>query len=160
VGAGPGTGSASESQEQPAVLPDRFESGTANGPGCAGLLAGARFLLETGLEKVRRRKEMLLAMLLVRLSAVPGLTLLGDPYPSRNSGIVSFTLANRTPDVVSRRLDEQHGILSRPGLHCAPAAHRALGTFPAGAVRLSLSYFNTEEQIEAAGAAVAEIAKS
>jgi cysteine desulfurase family protein len=155
-----GTGSASESVEQPSVLPDRFESGTANGPGCAGLLAGARFLLETGLDKVRRRLEMLLALLLVRLSAVPGLRLLGDPYPSRNAGLVSFVVDGREPDDLCRLLDERHGILSRPGLHCAPSAHRALGTFPRGALRFSLSYFNTEQQVEAAGAALLEIVKS
>lgn len=154
-----GTGSRSEFEEQPDFLPDRLESGTPNGIGLAGLLAGLNFLQEKGVEEIRRHEMALADRLWRGLSDIPGVTLYGPPNPAHRVAVVSFNLENLTPSEVALRLDEEFGILCRSGLHCAPAAHRTIGTFPGGTVRLSPAYFNTPDEIDAAIQAVAHLAR-
>jgi len=153
-----GTGSRSEMEEQPDFLPDMCESGTANTVGLAGLGAGVRFVLEQGVENIRRHEEKLTAQLIEGLQAVPGVTLYGGCDAARQAATVSFNVAGLEPSEVGLQLDEEYGILCRVGLHCAPPAHKTIGTFPTGTVRFGLSYFNTEEEVEAALRAVREMA--
>jgi cysteine desulfurase/selenocysteine lyase len=161
-----GTGSRSELEEQPGFLPDMCESGTANTVGLAGLGAGVRFVLEQGVEKIRRHEEELTAQLIKGLKAIPstgsgqrsGVILYGGHDATRQTATVSFTITGLEPSEVGLQLDEEYGIMSRVGLHCAPSAHKTIGTFPTGTVRFALSYFNTEEEVEAAVRAVREMA--
>jgi cysteine desulfurase family protein len=155
-----GTGSKSEEEEQPEFLPDKYESGTPNTPGIAGLGEGVRFILKEGIERIREKKEKLTLKLIEGLKEIKGVKLYGPLDPKKQIGIVSFNLEGKSPSEVSHLLDEKYNILSRPGLHCAPSAHKSIGTFPFGTVRFSLGYFNTEEEIEYAIRAVRDLVGS
>jgi len=152
-----GTGSRSESEEQPTFLPDRYESGTPNTIGIAGLGAGVRFVRSVGIETIRKKETALTAVLLEGLRAMPEVTLYGCADAARQTAVVSFTVAGLSPAEVAMALDEEFSIMSRPGLQCSPAAHRTIGTFPSGTVRLSLGYFLEERDIRTALAAVDRI---
>lgn len=152
-----GTGSLSELTEQPDFLPDRYESGTLNLLGIAGLKGSLRFLSETGLEAIRDREQRLFRKLFRGLSSREGVRLYGPPDTERRTGTICMNLAGREPQEVSYLLDRVHDIQTRSGLHCSPWVHRALGTFPGGAVRVSVGFFNTEEEIDALLGAVDEI---
>lgn len=149
-----GTGSQSELDEQPEAMPDRFESGTVNSVGIAGLGAAVQWIRETGLETIRKREEQLVEQLLEGLAALPEVRVLGPGRGERRAPVVSFTLEGWEPTDAAIALDQSFGLQCRPGLHCAPWAHRSLGTYPSGTIRFSPGYFNTEEEIEAAVAAV------
>ncbi len=154
-----GTGSRSSRPVQPDFLPDAFESGTLNVAGLAGLAAGIGWLTgEGGGPHVVWRHEMELRdrFLAGAAEGVPGFDAVGvDDGPAL--GVVSFRLAGIPVSEIARRLDEDHGICGRPGLHCAPVAHRALGTFPAGAMRFGFGAFNTMDDVAAAIEALREI---
>jgi cysteine desulfurase family protein len=152
-----GTGSRSESIDQPSLLPDQLESGTANAAGVAGLAASTRFLLSVGVEAVHDHECHLADHLIAGISQIPGIKVYGQGANAR-TGVVSFTVQGWDPGEVSFVLDEEFGIMSRPGLHCTPFAHRVLGTFPAGTVRLSVGYFNTLQEIEFTIQALEDIA--
>lgn len=153
-----GTGSRSEFEEQPDFLPDRYESGTENGMGIAGLGAGVRFVLETGMERIREHERQLTAQLLAGLQSIPGVCVYGTGDAELQTATVSFNVEGIEPSDVALRLNEQYDIMCRPGLHCAPSAHRTIGTYPRGTVRFGLSYLNSEAQIATAIEAVREIA--
>jgi len=154
-----GTGSRSESEEQPDDLPDKFESGTPNGVGIAGLAAGVRFVMERGIAAIRAH-EMDLARELARgLRAIPGVKVYGPRDARRGTAVVSFSVEGRRVSEIGLRLDEEYGILCRVGLHCAPAAHRTIGTFPEGTVRLAPGIFTTPEDIRLTLEAVETIAR-
>jgi cysteine desulfurase family protein len=153
-----GTGSRSEFQEQPDFLPDKCESGTPNTVGVAGLGAGVRFILTKGVAQIRAKEQALTRMLIEGLESIPGISVYGCGNAERQVAICSFNIAGLTPSEVTMELDEEYAIMSRPGLHCAPSAHQAIGTFPQGTVRLSAGYFTTEAEIAAALEAVAKIA--
>jgi cysteine desulfurase/selenocysteine lyase len=155
-----GTGSNSEREEQPDFLPDKYESGTANVVGLAGLAAGLRFVLANGVETIRAHEVALTRRLVAGLQSMPNVTVYGGLDADLQTATISFNVAGRLPSDVGLRLDEEFDILCRVGLHCAPAAHKTIGTFPTGAVRFGLSYFNTTEEIDRALAAVAIIARS
>jgi cysteine desulfurase / selenocysteine lyase len=152
-----GTGSRSEFEEQPDFLPDRFESGTPNGVGIAGLLSGVQFVMEKGIDSIRQQEISLLNRLIEGLQTVPNVKLYGVGNPNGRIATLSLNITGLSPSEAAFRLEREYGILCRPGLHCAPAAHRTLGTFPAGTVRFSLGAFNTEEEIEAALQAVSRL---
>jgi len=154
-----GTGSNSEREEQPGFLPDKYESGTANVVGLAGLAAGVRFVLANGVETIRAHEVTLTRRLIAGLQSIPNVTVYGGLDAELQTATVSFNVAGRLPSDVGLRLDEEFEILCRVGLHCAPAAHKTIGTFPTGAVRFGLSYFNTAEEVDRALAAVATIAR-
>ena len=154
-----GTGSDSESDAQPLDLPDRYESGTANGPGIAGLGAGVRFLAEQGLATIRAREEALLARCWEGLATLEGVKVYGDRNLKMRLPLLSFNVRGYFPNEVAHALDREFDIMTRPGLHCAPEAHRTLQSFPEGTVRISASALTTEEEIDAVIAAVAEIAR-
>lgn len=139
-----GTGSASESMRQPDLLPDRYESGTVNLPGIAGLLAGVRFVRENRAH-IETYEQALAQQLREGLRAIPGIRLLGsEEAPS--VGIVSFVTDRVEMSLLSDQLSAS-GIAARGGLHCAPSIHRSLGTLNTGAIRLSPGIFNTEGDI-------------
>jgi len=155
-----GTGSRSESEEQPAFLPDRYESGTPNAVGLAGLEAGIRWVLGQTVGTIRRREEKLTQYLIDGLRDIPGLILSGRGEAALQMPTVSLSLPGIPASEVGLRLDEDHGILCRVGLHCAPAAHRTLGTFPDGTVRLSFGPFIDAAGIERAVEALTRIAQN
>ena len=154
-----GTGSRSEFEEQPDFLPDRFESGTPNGVGIAGLLAGVRFVLEKGVEQIHQQESRLMDRLIEGLKEIPQLKFYAPENRKDRMATLSFNLERLSSSEMALRLEKEFGILCRPGLHCAPAAHRTIGTFPEGTVRFSLSLFSTEDEIETAIQAVSSIAK-
>jgi len=142
-----GTGSRSESEIQPESLPDRYESGTLNSVGIASLGAGVAFLLEKGIAEVREHEARLTKRLLEGLAEIKGMRLYGPQDEGKQVGVVSFNIAGWEPQDLSAALDQSFDIAVRAGLHCAPYAHRTIGTFPEGTVRLSLGYFNTLKEI-------------
>ena len=153
-----GTGSFSEQLEQPPQMPDRFESGTLNLPGIAGLGAGIRFLSEAGLAAVHEKEAMLTRQLMLGLVRCPNITVYGPPPDQDRAAVVSFNIAGWDPQTIAMILDDAFQIAVRAGLHCAPDAHRLVGTLPGGTIRLSPGYFNTEAEIDAAIQAIASIA--
>ena len=154
-----GTGSRSESEEQPDNLPDKFESGTANLPGIAGLSAGLKWVKDKGIGEIRDHLIKLGQTLIEGLSTLPQVKVYGTLAPEKSVAIVSFTVAAKSISEIALRLDEEYGVLSRVGLHCAPAAHRTIGTFPEGTVRLAPGVFTTIEDVQEAIQAVAEVIK-
>ena len=142
-----GTGSRSAFEIQPEELPDKFESGTVNGPGIAGLGAGVRYIMKRGIEAIRAQEMDLTQQLVDGIKSLDGVTVYGPTDVARRTSIVSFTAAGHRVSEIGLRLDEEFGILSRVGLHCAPAAHRTIGTFPEGTVRLALGLHTTREEV-------------
>ena len=152
-----GTGSASDTERQPAYMPDRFESGTPNLPGIYGLQAAVDFVLETGVEALRRREEELTGLLLDGLRGIPQIRLAGPEGTDHRAGVVSIDFLREDNAEAAFRLEQEFGILTRCGLHCAPSAHKTLGTFPQGTVRFSVGWFTTPEEVSAAVDAVRRI---
>jgi cysteine desulfurase family protein len=155
-----GTGSRSEFEVQPEDCPDKFESGTPNGVGIAGLGAGVRFVTERGVASIRAHELEMARALTEGLRAIPGVIAYGSHVPTQRTATLSFTVANRRVSEIGLRLDDEFEVLCRVGLHCAPAAHRTLGTFPEGTVRFSPGVFTTLDDIRTAVAAVEKIVRS
>lgn len=156
VGIAGGTGGDSLPLEMPTAYPDRLEAGTQNGPGIAGLLAGVTWLMARGITTLRERELALKAELVRALGDIPGLRLRSPAGPS-GVPIVTVTSDRIAPAEMASRLDSEHGVLTRAGLHCAPEAHRILGTLETGAVRFSLGWATTGEDIQQAARAVAAL---
>jgi cysteine desulfurase family protein len=154
-----GTGSRSEHEEQPEFLPDRFESGTPNAVGLAGLLAGVRWVQATGVSSIRSHEQSLTGYLLEGLADVRGVAIYGPRIASRQASTVAFNIDGMEPSEAGLRLDDECMIMCRVGLHCSPAAHRTIGTFPRGSVRFGLGAFNTRDEVAAALHAVAELSR-
>lgn len=143
-----GTGSKSESLEQPEDMPDRYESGTPNTPGIAGLGAGTRYLLSRGLENIRAHETTLLARLIDGLQQIKQLEIYGLADPAKQVPVVSVNVRGQDSSEVAFALDHVFDIACRSGLHCAPAAHKTMGTIDRGTVRFSISLFNTAAEID------------
>lgn len=150
-----GTGSASDSELLPPYMPDRFESGTLNIPGIFGLNAALGFILDKGVQVFRAHEEKLTERFIDGLEGLP-LRLAGTKDISRRVGVISIDFTGRDNAEVAYELDKR-GIMTRCGLHCAPSAHRTLGTFPQGTVRFSIGYANAECDVDAAISAIKEI---
>ncbi len=144
-----GTGTISKSPFQPDSIPDRYEAGTMNTMGLAGLKAGTEFLLLTGVEKIREHEIALVSQLLAGLANIKEVQVYGPQSAENRLGLVTFNINQANPYDVSAWLDEHAGIMVRAGLHCSPQAHRVLGTVETGAIRASVGYFNTKEDINA-----------
>ncbi len=155
-----GTGSRSEFEIQPDDLPDRFESGTPNGAGIAGLGAGLAWIKDFGLLALREHEVDLTARLREGLGNLPDLRLFGPADAGETTGITSFTLPGKRVSEVGYCLDEEFEVLCRVGLHCAPAAHRSIGSFPEGTVRLAVGPLTTRADIDHTILAVGRIAAS
>ena len=152
-----GTGSASDSEELPHYMPDRFESGTMNIPGVYGLNAALSYILDKGIDHFRRHEEELTEYFLQSLKGLP-LRIAGTEDISKRVGVIAVDFIGHDNAEAAFFL-EQAGILTRCGLHCAPSAHKTLGTFPQGVVRFSLGYASTKVDIDGAVEAIRTIAK-
>ena len=149
-----GTGSASDSEELPSFLPDRFESGTMNLPGIFGWEAAMDCIMDRGIDALRAHEKALTARFISGVLDIPRVRLCGPTDITRRVGVISLDFLNRDNAAVAFQLEQDYGILIRCGLHCAPSAHKTLGTFPRGTVRFSLGFANTEADVDAALAAV------
>ena len=149
-----GTGSASDSEYLPDYLPDRFESGTPNLPGIYGLAASMEFLQKEGLEKLHGHEMALCKRFLDGVAQIPGAHICGPQGTENRVGVISLDFPGQDNAEVAYRLEMDHGILTRCGLHCAPSAHKSLDTFPRGTVRFSLGFASTEEDVDTALAAI------
>lgn len=154
-----GTGSSSDSYEQPACLPDKYESGTMNLPGIAGLHASLAYIERTGLDTIEKKKMELTGQFLKGTAGIPGIRIAGRMGTTGRTAVVSLDFTGQDNALAAFMLEQEYGIMTRVGLHCAPAAHRSLGTFPQGTVRFSFGYANTEEEIAYGIRAVREIAE-
>lgn len=143
-----GTGSQSEEADQPSVRPDRYEPGTPNTPGIAGLAAGIQYVLDQGIELIAAHEQQLVARLWDGLSSIKGLRVLGPAADEPRTGIVSFVMEQQDPAQIAFQLDRQYGIAVRAGMHCTPLAHRMAGTVATGAVRASVGYGTTEQHVD------------
>ncbi len=154
-----GTGSRSEFEEQPEELPDRYESGTPNGVGLAGLGAGVRWVLKRGVENIRAHEVELTTALMCGLRSIQGVTVYGPADPAQGTAVVSCRVEGHSISDIGLRLDDEFEILCRVGLHCAPAAHKTIGTFSSGTIRLSAGAMTTMKDIRATLAAFQEVAR-
>ena len=153
-----GTGSRSELDTQPDVMPDRFESGNHNAPGLVGLDAALGYLLERGVEHVREHELNLAEQLYGQLRDIPSLTLYSSDDRNRHTGVVSVASDLYSSDELALLLSQHFGIDTRAGLHCAPGIHRRLGTLDRqGTVRLSIGFQTTPEDIDAAVNALLQV---
>jgi cysteine desulfurase/selenocysteine lyase len=155
-----GTGSNSESDEQPRFLPDRYESGTLNGPGIAALDAGVGFIEKQGIGAIMRHDTDLMRDLIDRLGAMPRIIIHGRKTSDTALPTISLTIDGQDNGSVAQRLNDEFAIAVRAGLQCAPLAHRTIGTFPAGTIRISLGIFTTHNDIAALAAAFEKICGS
>lgn len=152
-----GTGSASDSEELPGWMPDRFESGTPNMPGVYGWEAALGWLENTGIETLENHEKTLSKRFLEGINGLKNVKLYGITVPERRTGVFSVGFLNCDNAEAAWRLEREFGILTRCGLHCAPSAHKTLGSFPEGSVRFSTGWANTEADIDAALSAIAAI---
>lgn len=148
-----GTGSFSESALMPDSSPERFEAGTLNACGIAGLYEGIRFIKREG---VREKEKELADFLISQISAVKGAKIVGSP----SVGVLGVLVSGHDCVDVATRLDREYNIATRAGLHCAPMAHRTLGTISSGLLRFSTGYFNSKEDISGAAEALQKILKN
>jgi cysteine desulfurase family protein len=155
-----GTGSMSELEYQPDFAPDRYESGTLNAVGIVGLGAAAAYLAETGLDCAHAGGTALGRRLRDALADAAGITVYGPADERAGVGILSLNVDGLPCATVARMLDDEWGVMTRAGLHCAPAAHRSLGTAPEGTVRLSWGYGTSEHDVDTAAEAVRAIART
>lgn len=153
-----GSGVQSYSRTHPAEYPTRLEAGTLNGHGIAGLGAAAKFISATGVENIHAKERSLMLRFYEGVKDIEGVTVYGD-FTKDKTAIVALNIRDYESGEVSYELSQGYGIATRPGAHCAPRMHKALGTAEVGAVRFSFSFYNTEEEIDEAVRAVAELAK-
>jgi selenocysteine lyase/cysteine desulfurase len=149
-----GTGSLSDREEQPEFFPDRYESGTPNTVGIAGLLGGVRHIMERGPGTVLEHDGRLLEVLVNELSGERRVKCFGPLERGAQTGVLSITIEGVSPSQAGEILDKRYNIQSRIGLHCAPRAHRTIGTFPDGTIRLSWGLFTNEKDARFAARAV------
>ena len=155
-----GSGVHSYDREHPKEMPTALEAGTLNGTGIAGLFSSLDFILDTGVETIHKKEMKLAKRFFDGIKELPEVTVYGDWQNSERTAIVSVNLGTEESGQVSDWLWEDYGIAVRAGAHCAPLMHKALGTEKQGAVRFSFSYFNTEEEVDAAIQALKEILES
>lgn len=145
-----GTGSKSQELLQPLMLPDRYESGTPNTPGIAGLAAGIEFIIEEGLDKIRKHEEELTQYFIDGLKEIPEIIIYGLQDATKQAAVISINIGEEDSSEIGYVLDKVFDIGVRPGLHCAPMAHKTIGTFEQGTVRFSIGYFTKKTEIDAA----------
>ena len=143
-----GTGSQSDSLDMPKSLPDKYESGTLNLPGIIGLRASLSYIEETGIENIHSRKMELTRYFLEKLSEFPDLRIVGKQGIDGRVSVVSVDFLEKDNALAAFELEQQYGIMTRVGLHCAPTAHRTLHTYPQGTVRFAFGMENTKKEID------------
>jgi selenocysteine lyase/cysteine desulfurase len=152
-----GTGSKSEELTQPDIFPDKYESGTHNTPGLAGLNAGVKFILEKGIDNIRKHEEELTSYFIQELQKIPNIKVYGPMDSKKQASVVSINIGNVDSGEISYILDDVYNIATRSGLHCAPLTHKTLGSFEQGTVRFGIGYFNTKDDIDKALNALKDI---
>ncbi|MGI6588655.1 MAG: aminotransferase class V-fold PLP-dependent enzyme [Peptococcia bacterium] len=155
-----GTGSFSEQEIQPEYLPDKFEAGTLNIPGIYGLNAALKYILKKSLKTIRKTELALTDFFLQNVKNIPDIKIIGSEDTKNRVPIVSLNFPYRDNAKIASLLAEDFQIMTRCGLHCAPSAHKALGTYPQGTVRFSFSHFNSKEEINYALFALQKICKN
>lgn len=154
-----GTGSLSEIETQPEYMPDKYEAGTPNTVGIFGLNASLKYILNKGIENIRNEELQLVQIFLDKLKDIPEAKLIGLDSIKNRTAVISLDFTPLDNGEIAHLLSKEYNIMTRSGLHCAPSAHKTLGTFPQGTVRFSLSHFNTEEEVKLAIKAIKEILK-
>jgi selenocysteine lyase/cysteine desulfurase len=143
-----GTGSLSEYEEQPPYMPDKFEAGTLNLPGIFGLRTALKYIKKTGIRNIREKESELAGMFLNGAGNIKGVNIVGLNSTESRTAVISLDFEGRDNGEIAYRLEKDYAIKTRCGMHCAPSAHRTLGTFPCGTVRFSMGHFNTREEID------------
>lgn len=143
-----GTGSDSELPEQPTFLPDRFQSGTLNTPGIAGLKAGIEYICKKSIAAIKKREDLLCETFTNKLKEISQVNIYGPLSVKEKTAVVSFNISDQDPAHIANILDQKFNIMVRVGLHCSPFAHKTIGTFPDGTIRASFSSFNTLREID------------
>lgn len=154
-----GTGTKSDSRLHPWDLPYRLEGGTLNAVGIAGLGAGLKFILEHGLDEVRSRELQHVQKILDCLLEEKAAIVYGPQAAERRAGLISFNIKGLKPEDLGQRMNDEFKVAGRPGLHCAPLAHRTVHTFPLGSYRLSPSYFTQAAGMEAVISGIRQICR-
>lgn len=154
-----GSGVQTYLRKHPSEMPTALEAGTLNGHGIAGLNAAVTYLLETGIDAIRCREQELMKKFYLGVKDIPGVKVYGDFDSFDRCAIVTLNIGDYDSSEVSDELLMEYGISTRPGAHCAPLMHEALGTKEQGAVRFSFSHYNTEEEIDTAIRAIKELAE-
>lgn len=154
-----GSGVDTYNTHHPQLMPTALEAGTLNGHGIAGLAAGVGYIMETGMDHIRETEQRYMWMFYHGIKDIPGVKVYGDFDTQDRCPIVTLNIGDYDSSEVSDELLRTYGISTRPGAHCAPLMHKALGTVEQGAVRFSFSHFNTEEEVKAAIAAIEELSK-
>ncbi len=152
-----GTGSISDQLEMPQMLPDKYESGTMNLPGIIGLHAALKYLQNTGINNIHKKKMELTAYFLQELKNISGVRVVGKQGIENRTAVISLDFENVDNAVAAFQLESEYGIMTRVGLHCAPIAHKSLGTYPQGTVRIAFSSSNTIEEIDVLVKALKEL---
>lgn len=143
-----GTGSSSDSAYVPEFLPDRFESGTLNIPGIVGLNVALKYLNEIGIDKIYEKELKLTSYFIKKVRNIDGVNIVGEQKLENRVAVVSLDFKGLDNASVAFELDSTYNISTRVGLHCAPEAHKTLGTYPQGTVRFSFGYTNTKEEVD------------
>ncbi|MEO2237771.1 aminotransferase class V-fold PLP-dependent enzyme [Dorea sp. YH-dor226] len=154
-----GSGIQTYSKTHPIQMPTALEAGTLNGHGIAGLHAALAYLERTGIDEIRAREQSLMRRFYEGVKEIPGVKIYGDFSQENRCAIVTLNIGEYDSSEVSDELLTEYGISTRPGGHCAPLMHEALGTVEQGAVRFSFSHYNTEEEVDIAIRAIHELAE-
>lgn len=152
-----GTGSISYSLLQPDIRPDKYESGTPNAPGIIGLGAGINYILEKGMSNIRKHEEELTRHFIEGIKNIDGIKIYGPQNIKEQAAVVSFNIKDIDSSEICYILDDEFNIAARPGLHCAPLAHKTIGTYNQGVIRFSFGHFNTYDEIQYAIRSVKKI---
>ena len=154
-----GSGVQTYSKSHPAEMPTALEAGTMNGHGIAGLHAAVEYIQRTGIDQIRKREQECMKRFYEGVIQVPGVKVYGDFDDMNRCAIVSLNIGDYDSSEVSDELLTEYRISTRPGAHCAPLMHEALGTVEQGAVRFSFSHFTTDEEVDTAIKAIRELAE-
>lgn len=152
-----GTGSFSYEFEQPQILPDKFESGTMNIPAILGLKKAIEYVNAVGTKPIYEKEMALTSAFISKVKSIYGVEIIGKEDTSGRVAVVSLNFVKNDNATIAAALDENYGIMTRCGLHCAPVAHKTLGTYPHGTIRFSFGYFNTIDEVEYIAQALKEI---
>ncbi len=155
-----GTGGSSKKKLNPDLVPDKYESGTLNTAGIAGLGAGLDFIKEQSLDHIKHQEEKLMHQLMRGLEKIPAVEVLTSEISEQRVGVTAFRVAGIDSATIGQLLNTEYDIAVRTGIHCAPLAHQSIGSYDTGAVRVSFSYFNTKSEVDKLLTALQEITKS
>ena len=152
-----GTGSLSHKFEQPGILPDKFEPGTMNIPAILGLKKAIEYINSVGIKEIRKKEIALTSAFISKVQGIDGVNIIGKKDSVNRIAVVSLDFPKNDNALIAAKLDENYGIMTRCGLHCAPNAHKTLGTYPHGTIRFSFGCFNTMDEVEYIAQSISEI---